>query len=68
MATVRLEVQCSGTGKWIGKGAFEVEGFITKHRDGMWSAEVDEVRALAVGETHHGGGGATPEWRVVRVE
>jgi hypothetical protein len=69
MATVRLQFpKLDGTGEWSNEDTYAVEDFIVKHRDGMWTAEVSIVRALGVGETHHGGGGATPEWRVVRID
>jgi hypothetical protein len=69
MATVRLQFpKLDGTGEWFNEDTYPVEDFIAKYRGGMWTAEVSIVRALAVGELYHGGGGATPEWRVVRVD
>lgn len=64
---VLLELQFpSGTGEWIAEATYPLEEFIAKHRSGMWAAEIAGVRSLAVGESYWGGGGALPEWRVVR--
>lgn len=64
---VLLELQFpSGTGEWVAEATYPLEEFIAKHRSGMWAAEIAGVRSLAVGESFWGGGGALPEWRVVR--
>lgn len=64
---VTLELQFpSGTGEWVTEATYTLEEFIAKHRSGMWVAEIAGVRSLAVGESYWGGGGALPEWRVVR--
>lgn len=65
MATLDLQFQ-DATGEWHTEETLGAEEFITKYRGGMWTNEVETVRALAVGESYWGGGGAIPEWRVVR--
>jgi len=62
-----LELQFPNeTGEWVTEATYTLEEFIAKHRSGMWAAEIAGVRSLAVGESFWGGGGALPEWRVVR--
>lgn len=65
VATLELQFP-NETGEWVTEATYPLEEFIAKHRSGMWVAEIESVRSLAVGESYWGGGGALPEWRVVR--
>ena len=42
--------------------------FFADNEDLVGTEIEDEIRALHVSETYHGGGGAQPEWQIKRVE
>lgn len=67
MATLRLWVETMPTGEYKLVSDFESEDFITAYRSGLWTADVDAVRALIVGNEYESGGGAVPGWKVRRI-
>ncbi len=67
MATLRLWVETMPTWEYELVSDFELEDFIASHRSGMWTADVDAVRTLIVGDEYESGGGAMPGWKGRRI-
>lgn len=70
MIRLNLEIRCVD-GSWSAtpdEEGMPLVAFLTKYGPGMWTAEREAVAVLELGQSYEGGGGATPEWKVTRVE
>jgi len=68
MATLRLWIEKMPTGEYGLARDLETEFFITAYSSGLWIADVEAVRALAVGKEYESGGGTMPGWKVRRID
>lgn len=65
--TLRLKIMCVD-GAWVTEyDAITVGAFLRRYAPDLWPDDFKAVRALTIGETYWSGGGASPEWRVVRL-